>query len=307
MQEFKTVAVLGAGAIGSYLIWGLSEKLGDNLWVVADGERAERLAAKGVNINDKNYKLNVMSPAAANGVDLLFVTVKYGALEAALDDVAQICDEHTTVVSLMNGVDSEERIAERIGEENVLYSLIKINSARKGDCVTFNPETTVGIIYGEKDGTLGTERLQAMETLFAGTPLHTKVTDKVLFEIWNKFAMNVSSNQPQAIAGVGAGAYTDSEHMAYLREQLKNEVVAVASAKGIDMSAATGKGTPVKPQARYSTLQDLDAGRHTEVDMFAGAMIRMGKETGVPTPFNEVIYHLIKTLEEKNDGKFDYN
>lgn len=56
----------------------------------------------------------------------------------------------------------------------------------------------------------------------------------------------------------------------------------------------------------YSTLQDLDAGRHTEIDMFSGALIRMGKELGIPTPYNEYTYHMIKALEEKNDGLFDY-
>lgn len=62
----------------------------------------------------------------------------------------------------------------------------------------------------------------------------------------------------------------------------------------------------VPPFARYSTLQDLDAGRHTEIDMFSGALIRMGKESGIPTPYNEYTYHMIKALEEKNDGLFDY-
>ena len=82
-----------------------------------------------------------------------------------------------------------------------------------------------------------------------------------------------------------------------------------AAAKGIDMQrvdAVSGKGCAVKPSARYSTLQDLDAGRHTEIDMFSGALMRMGKELGIPTPYNEYTYHMIKAMEEKNDGKFDY-
>ena len=58
--------------------------------------------------------------------------------------------------------------------------------------------------------------------------------------------------------------------------------------------------------ARYSTLQDIDSGRHTEIDMFSGAMMRMGKELEIPTPYNEYTYHMIKALEEKNDGVFEY-
>ena len=81
---------------------------------------------------------------------------------------------------------------------------------------------------------------------------------------------------------------------------------ATAEAKGIDISKAdrmSGRGSAVPPKARYSTLQDLDAGRHTEIDMFSGALMRMGKELGIPTPYNEYTYHMIKALEEKLDAK----
>lgn len=70
--------------------------------------------------------------------------------------------------------------------------------------------------------------------------------------------------------------------------------------------ASSRHGSLVPPATRYSTLQDLDAGRHTEIDMFSGALMRMGQELGIPTPYNEYTYHMIKALEEKNDGLFDY-
>ena len=72
------------------------------------------------------------------------------------------------------------------------------------------------------------------------------------------------------------------------------------------MAGTSGRGSAVPASARYSTLQDLDAGCHTEIDMFSGALMRMGEELGIPTPYNEYTYHMIKALEEKNDGLFDY-
>ena len=69
---------------------------------------------------------------------------------------------------------------------------------------------------------------------------------------------------------------------------------------------STFLGSKVSKRARYSTLQDLDAKRHTEVDMFSGAIIRMGEDLGIPTPYNEFAFHMLKALEEKNDGIFDY-
>ena len=106
------------------------------------------------------------------------------------------------------------------------------------------------------------------------------------------------------------GCYRDSVHMKAISDGLRKELMAIAAAKGIDLSIVdknSGRGSAVPPDARYSTLQDIDAGRHTEIDMFSGALMRMGKELGTPTPYNEYTYHMIKALEEKNDGLFDYS
>ena len=151
--------------------------------------------------------------------------------------------------------------------------------------------------------------MQAIEDLFADTGLHYRATEYIKEEMWCKFRLNVGNNLPQAVLGTGVGCYRDSVHMKKISNKLREELEAIAAAKGIDIRKAddsSSHGSAVPPSARYSTLQDLDAGRHTEIDMFSGALIRMGKELGIPTPYNEYTYHIIKALEEKNDGKFDY-
>ena len=165
------------------------------------------------------------------------------------------------------------------------------------------------MIFGEHSAPLDSERVKAVEELFADTGIHFRSTEYIQEEIWCKFCLNVCSNLPQAILGAGVGCYRDSVHMKAISDGLKRELEAVAQAKGIDMSkteSSSGRGSAVPPSARYSTLQDLDAGCHTEIDMFSGALVRMGKELGIPMPYNEYTYHMIKALEEKNDGKFDY-
>ncbi len=307
-MEMRKVVIIGAGAVGCYVLWGLSEKENIELSVIASGERKERFENDGFWINDRLYRPVVKTPEEAHGADLVIVSVKYNALPSAVSDISKIVDEHTVVMSLMNGVDSEEVIAAKIGEERIVPALIKVASERRGNRVYFDPESTMGIIYGEKDGK-STERTAAIGRLFEGTGLHYRETDVILPEIWSKFRLNVGNNQPQAMLGVGVGAYSDSEHVAAIRDGLVRELEAIAKAKGIDLSLADAtsvRGSKVFKRARYSTLQDLDAGRHTEVDMFSGALIRMGKELGIPTPYNEFTYHMIKALEEKNDGLFDY-
>ncbi len=307
-MEFKKVVIIGAGAVGCYILWGLSQKENIELSVIASGNRKERFERDGFFINDDLFNPAVKTPSEAYGADLVIVAVKYNALQSAVSDIKEIVDEHTVVISLMNGVDSEEVIASKIGESHIVPSLIKVASERRENRVYFDPDSTIGIVYGEKDGK-STERTEALARLFEGTGLHYRETDVIWSEIWSKFRLNVGNNQPQAMLGVGVGAYSDSEHVAAIREGLVKELDAIVEAKGIDISKADSssfRGSKVSKRARYSTLQDLDAGRHTEVDMFSGTLIRMGKELGIPTPYNEFTYHMIKALEEKNDGSFDY-
>lgn len=311
-MKIKTVAILGAGAVGSYVIWGLSGLEDVRLGLIAQGERQERLRKEGCLINDEVYRPEVWTPEEAHntGVDLLIVSLKYGALKGALDNIATAIGENTIVMSLMNGVDSEEIISTKIDKSHIIYSLIKVASHREGKEYVFNPETTIGIIYGEEAAPFESERVVAIRDLFDGTGINYRVTDCIKEEIWSKYRLNICNNLPQAIIGAGVGCYTDSEHMKAISAGLRKEVETVALAKGIDMSRCadnSSRGSAVPPTARYSTLQDIDAGRHTEIDMFSGAMMRMGKELGIATPYNEYTYHIIKALEEKNDGMFDYD
>ena len=308
-MKIQKVALLGAGAVGSYIIWGLSRCSHIQFGVVAEGKRAEHLK-QGCVINGTVYHPAVWTPQEAHGADLLFVALKYGSLPGAMDSIRTVTAENTIVMSLMNGVDSEELISAEIGPSHLLYSLIKIASHRKSDGTQFNPEATIGIIYGELTAPFQSERVQAVAELFEAAGLRARTTEYIQEEIWGKFRLNVCNNLPQAIIGAGVGCYHDSVHMDAISNSLRAELEAIAAAKGIDMDKSA---TPFShnstdlPSSRYSTLQDLDAGRHTEIDMFSGALIRMGKELGIPTPYNEYTYHLIKALEEKNDGLFNYS
>ena len=309
-MKIKSVAVLGAGAVGSYIIWGISSREDVKLGVIAEGERRERLKKNGCFINGKVYHPEVWTPEEAKGADLLIVSLKYGALAGAVDSIREAVGENTTVMSLMNGVDSEEIIAQKVEDSHILYSLIKVASHKEGNEYRFDPETTIGIIFGELSAPFESERVQAVKELFAGTGIHFRATEYIREEMWSKYRLNICNNLPQAILGAGVGCYSDSTHMKAISDGLRKEVEAVAEAKGIDMSKVdikSTRGSAVPPTARYSTLQDIDAGRHTEIDMFSGALVRMGKKLGVPTPYNEYTYHMIKALEEKNDGKFEYN
>ena len=145
-QHIRTIAILGAGAVGSYLVMGLSDKYKENLWVIADGERKDRLAKNGLNINDKVYSLHIKTPAEAHGVDLLFVCTKYTQLRDSLPDIETITDKHTMVVSLLNGVDSEELIGPIESEIPFIFHFQKATTESTSESRTSLPARIQGLL-----------------------------------------------------------------------------------------------------------------------------------------------------------------
>ncbi len=120
--------------------------------------------------------------------------------------------------------------------------------------------------------------------------------------IWNKFMINVSTNQLSAITGAGYGDFLKIPQLNKAMHGVMTEVITLANKKGINISeddafAYEEKLASFAPKGQTSMLQDVLAERKTEVDYFSGVVIRMGKEEGVPTPWNDRLYLLIKSIE----------
>ena len=305
-MSVRSVALIGAGAIGAYVIWGLDRVDDVDLCVVVEGERKERLERDGININGTRYDLCVKTPEEAAGSDLIITAVKYSGLKEAVSMIGRMCREHTVIMSLMNGIDSEEKIAEAVGEEHIIYSLMRIASRRVGNSVVFDPNNTLGIFYGEKDGNNETERIRDLTELFEKAGLNHHLLDDIVLDQWIKYMENIAYNIPQAILGIGYGSFFDSDNVAFLRDALEKDVRKVAEAEGLNLPPLSGFRKGYKKAARYSTLQDLDAKRHTEIDMFLGVLKEKAAAHGLMVPSAEYAYHIVKALEEKNDGLFDY-
>lgn len=228
-MEIKKVALIGAGAIGSYLIWGLSRLADLSFTVIADGQRGERLREKGLVINGEPFRPMVQGAEETGPVDLIFVTVKYGALSAILPAVTALTDSRTMIISLMNGVDSEAVLEAAVGKGHIVPALLRIASHRERgkegiDQVTFKePQGIRGLYYG-KPAPLSQRdevQLEALKAFFARTPLLTHMSRTIESDIWAKFLFNIGQNIPQAIVGCGTGAYADSEHVRFLKERLE--------------------------------------------------------------------------------------
>lgn len=307
--EIKTVSLIGMGAIGAYFASHLSKYLGNNFRVIADGERAEKLKKEGLDINGEHYDFNVVSPSdsSTGPADIVIIITKMTALEQACNEVKNQVGPDTVILTPLNGVDSEDVAIKYFGEEKILYSLMRISAVKQGNQVSFND--AIGYIeFGEKTNETLSPRVEAIQNFFEAAGVKTLVQKDMIEAIWRKFVCNVSENQVSALLGLSFGAWAGSEHANYLRCATAAEVIKIAQKKGINIEDSYAADhitflSQIPAENKASTVQDILNRRKTEVDMFAGTIIRLGKEVGVPTPINDFLYHGIKILEEQNDGK----
>lgn len=309
MREIKTVALIGLGAIGGFVAPRLQKQLGDRFCVIAGGSRKERLEKQGVIINEVNYKFHIVEPEAKNGyVDFAIFATKNTQLDQAIADMKNQIGPDTIVMSLLNGVTSEIRIGDVYGPDNILTTIIRLPSLNQGGKITY-PEERGKISFGEEKNETLSENVKAVKELFDAAGIGYEIPKDMLKTMWMKYMTNVSENQTCAILGTPYKGFHKSEHIEHIRESAAREVIAIAQKKQIDLTeddliAHRTYLQNLIPHGKPSTLQDIEAGRKTEVETFAGDVIRMGKEVEVATPYNEIFYHMICALEEKNEGKF---
>ena len=294
----QKIALIGAGAIGAYFIDCLDEKKDIELNVIAEGKRKERLIQEGIYVNDHHYDLNVKEAKECGCVDLILVATKYSGIQEARDLLPLLIKEDTLVLSLLNGVDSEEILAKKIGREHIVDSLMRISSQRVGQSIHYTLGPSYGLFYGSEDQ----NKIDRLNEFFSTTKIQYHPIENIRVDMWTKYASNIANNLPQAILQIPGVLYTN-EHGLFMVSHLWEEVRQVALAKGIEIAKEPIIFNGLK--AKYSTLQDIEAKRHTEVDMFLGVLILMAKEYSIPVPYSEYTYHLIKALELKNDGYFD--
>lgn len=307
MQKIKKISLIGLGAMGVFFAPRLAAAYPEGFRVIADGERKRRLDKRGVTVNGVNYKFPIITPdEKGDPADLILIGVKGYGLDQAIEDIRNQVGEETLIISLLNGVDSEEKLINSFGEKHVLYGYMRMSVVMKDGKADFDPYWGK-IHFGEKMNKEYSERVLAVKEVFDKADIPYEIDEDMLKGIWFKFMCNIGENMTCALLGIPFGGFQVSDHANWVRIEAMKEVAAIAQKKGIsigeeeiEMQNKTILTIPYPNKP--STLQDLEAFKHTEIDMFAGTVIQMGRELGIPTPICEMFYHGIHVLEEKNDG-----
>ena len=226
-------------------------------------------------------------------------------LEQNIRDIKNQVGKDTIILSVLNGVESEKQIAAVYGSEHLLYSYMRISIVMKDGKTEFDPHKGL-IHFGDlkNDPEHYSGNVLAVKSLFDLCGIDYKIDADMLKGIWFKFMCNVAENMTCAMFGVPFGAFQKNDDANFFRHKAMWEVIRIANKLGIDIGQneidrqehTLGR---LPYENKPSTLQDLEVGKRTEVDMFAGTVVRLGKELGVETPVCECFLHGIHLIEAR--------
>lgn len=300
-MKITNAAIIGAGAVGTALGSVLYSNIGNRFSYIALGKREEKIRKNGLLVNSKRIYPEVTSDIHKRKLDLVIMCVKNYDLESAILDLKKVIDHNTLILPLLNGVTAVDRIAEAFPQNQVLYGIIMRTDANRTE-VNVTYSTLGEIQYGTKKKKENKEILNAVKNFFDEAGVNAKAYDDIIYMQWRKWLVNVGSNQVSVLTGAKFKYFGQFDEIIYLMRDAMQEIVEISKKLNIGLTEKDREEIEqilinYPPEKRTSMLQDLEARRRTEIDYFAGTVVKLGREVGVPTPVNQTLYYAIKARE----------
>lgn len=286
----NNVIICGLGALG--LTYANKLKNVCSLKILANPERIKRYQELGVFFNNEQMELEYLTPSDTFKADLIIISTKSTGLDSAIGYIKNFVSENTIIISLINGISSEEKILKAYPYAKVLRSYFIGHSAvRNSNKIN---QDGVGKIVFEPNNDL--------EKFFKTNKIDYETTPDIFYSQWLKLGVNIILNEPSAVYQCSVGELRKKKEFLPLAQNLLNEVQQIALACGIknlgNYTEEVIKSTDlIADNGKTSMYQDIIAKRKTEVEIFSGEIIKLGKTYGIKTPYNEYIYNKIKEIE----------
>ncbi|WP_344779770.1 2-dehydropantoate 2-reductase [Microbacterium kribbense] len=299
-HPIERVAVIGAGAMGGMYAAHFA-RAGFDVRFIARADRARILRDSAVTVNGEPLRVPVVDADTARSwtADLVIFAVKDRHLRAAIDEAAMVVAPSTIVLSVLNGLDSEERIATGLGSAPsvLLCVAMAMDAERAGDDIHFRQAGR--LVFGHEHNDEVSPVVRAVQDALTRAGLEWETPPDMRHRLWWKFMVNVGINQASAVLDAPYGAFQHDGDARSLMAALVDEVIDVAHAEGVDLGPddvdawhRVLAGQPA--EGRTSMHQDVVAGRPTEVESFGGRVVELGRRYGIPTPFNQAIVWVLR-------------
>ena len=296
------IAVVGSGGVGGYF-GGRLAAAGADVAFLARGAHLDAMRARGLRIDSPKGNLHLprvtaeSDPTAIGLVDVAFFAVKLYDTEAALAMLPPLVGPDTMVIGFQNGVETVATLTRAVGAAHTAGGVSYV-SAVIAEPGVIRHTAMDHLIFGMPDGSRSPQLEALLEACRPGG-FQATLSQDITVDIWTKFVrLSVFSGMTAVTRGPIGVIVTDPELLGMLRAAVR-ETMAVAHAKGIavprtidDDVTAAYKALP--PQAKASMLEDLERGRRIELPWLSGAVVRLGREVGVPTPIHEFITTVLR-------------
>ena len=293
------VAVVGAGAIGSFLGGKLSQCA--NVTLICRDAHAQAIERDGLRITGVQEAVVSLpagpDPSAVRGAELVLVTTKAFDLAHALEAIRPHLEPHAAVMLVQNGLGNEDIARAALPHASILRAVtyLGVTFAGPGHVVwTADGTTTLGSPFGE-----GGERLETVVSLFGRAGLQATGADDIQRQVWQKTLANVGINALGAVTGMTNGELVEDPHTLAAMGRLVEEAQAAARTLGYDFAALDRVVQVARDTGanRNSMLQDIEAGRRTEVDFLNAAVVRIAHAAGLAAAYNACLTRLVKAME----------
>ncbi len=307
-RKFK-IAIMGAGAIGS-VIGGMLAKNEHKVTLVGRKLHIDEIRKNGLHISGiwgdfTVHELNAVTEPPNEHKDIIFLTVKSFDTVGAATEAMPMIGQSTVVVSVQNGLGNIETLVGTFGKEKIIGGMAIFGAVlpEPGNVkVTVIASET---LVGEPDGSL-TSRVKEIAGMLDSSGIPAKASDNIMRDIWQKALYNIALNPLSAIFEVSYGEIADNPHTRLLAKHMISEAFQVARASGQSLGVSTAdeyleilwnQKLPPTRDHKSSMLQDILRGKRTEIDYINGAVVRIGAEHGIETPYNNAIVSMVKAKE----------
>ena len=299
------IAIIGAGAMGC-LFGGRLAQAGEQVVLIhVRREHIDAINDLGLRIEAADGDCRVRVPAGlaeafAGAYDLILVSTKGLHTEQAIASAVQLIGPQTWVLTLQNGLGNVDKIAAYVPRERIAMGITNVPASLKGPGHVVSHgagEIRFWTVSGRSDA-----RIDEIRASFDRAGLRCTADPHIEASIWEKVAFNAALNSLGAVTRLPNGAVGDQPAGRRLARAVVAETMAVARAQRIAVDEQRVHETVAYAFAQHrahraSMLQDVLAGRPTEIESINGAVVTLGHEHGVPTPVTETLLDLVRVID----------
>ncbi len=306
------IAIFGSGGVGGYFGSRLAQA-GQDVTFIARGAHLAAIKESGLRVDSigGDFAVNPAqatdSPQSIGNVNLVILAVKAWQLDSAIEQMKPLVGEGTIILPLLNGMEHMDTLLTAFGRKHLLGGLCRISVLVAAPGHIRHVGVPPFIAFGELDNSKSA-RVDSLKEMFAALDgITVDVPADINIAMWEKFVFISGTSGVGAFTGLTIGQFrADPETRAMLFNAM-NETAAVARARGAALSEGFVSDTmkridATQPDVMASMQKDMMAGRPSELNEQTGAVIRMGRAAGVPTPTHEAIYAKLLPLENKARG-----